>query len=734
MEINDTNNKQPGLLHPSKALYRFIILIFVAFLSFGSYFAYDIVGAIAPTLVDELGAKVKDSTPLFIWKDIPGAKAYHFQIGATPNFIPLYEEAVIPSKTSYSIRKNLSNWNNYYWRVRVQDKNGNWSDWSEAWKIKIELENYTGISLLSPANGITIDSTSTVFSWKSFPKAIQYHFQIADNQYFNPVYEQNDSLTSASYKIQSPLSSGKTYYWRVRAREKDGNWRAWSETRSLNIDLDSSLKPALLTPGKSTSTANNSPGFTWSSLQDAVQYHFQIADNQYFNPVYEQNDSLTSASYKIQSPLSSGKTYYWRVRAREKDGNWRAWSETRDLRIDSNSPPVPALVSPGSGVTRGIVGASYTMYSIAAILALILGGILIDRLGTRKASILFSILVFSGATIVWLSKSVLLLLAGRFIFGAGSEPLIVAQSAILARWFKNKELALSFGIALTVSRLGTLFAFNTGELITSHFGSYSYALFTAVIFCAFSLLCNIVYIIMDRRGERILKLKDESVKERIVLKDLKEFKPTFWYVTLICVTFYSAIFPFTALSTDFFVDKWGIARYAEASGGFFYQVFNNFFHMFSTAGGISSIIIFASMILAPFAGQLVDKIGKRATLMIIGSLIMIPSHLLMGITRIYPAYPMIFLGAAFVLVPAAMWPSVPLIVRKERVGTAFGLMTAVQNIGLATFPFLNGLLRDITKTYTSSMVMFASLGFFGLVFAILLKKADAREEGILERP
>jgi MFS family permease len=200
------------------------------------------------------------------------------------------------------------------------------------------------------------------------------------------------------------------------------------------------------------------------------------------------------------------------------------------------------------------------------------------------------------------------------------------------------------------------------------------------------------------------------------------------------LTFYSAIFPFTDLSTDFFVDKWGVARAVEATGGFLNQVFNSFLHMFNTAGGITSIIIFASMILAPFAGRMVDKIGKRATLMIIGSLIMIPSHLIMGITNIYPAYPMVFLGAAFVLVPAALWPSIPLIVRKEHVGTAFGLLTAIQNIGLGLFPLLNGLLRDITKTYTTSQVMFASLGIFGLIFALLLKKADAREGGGLENP
>ena len=391
----------------------------------------------------------------------------------------------------------------------------------------------------------------------------------------------------------------------------------------------------------------------------------------------------------------------------------------------------PSLVEE-LALSRQTVGTFFLMYHIAAVLLVFFGGFLIDRLGTRKASILFSSLVLVGAFLVWSAKSIPVFFIGRFIFGAGSEPLIVAQSAILARWFKSKELAFSFGISLTMSRLGSLFAFNTGELITSFFKSYRYALLGAVLACIISFTANIVYIIMDSRGERILKLKG-GTEEKFVFKEIKEFKPTFWLVTLLCLTFYSAIFPFTDLSTDFFADKWGIARFAEIKGGFLYQVFNNFLHMFSTAGGITSIIIFASMILAPFAGRLVDKIGRRATLMIIGSLIMIPSHLLMGLTKIYPAYPMVALGASFVLVPAAMWPSIPLIVRKERVGTAFGLMTAIQNIGLGLFPVLNGLLRDATKTYTDSMVMFASLGVVGLVFAVLLRRADAREGSGLER-
>ena len=168
--------------------------------------------------------------------------------------------------------------------------------------------------------------------------------------------------------------------------------------------------------------------------------------------------------------------------------------------------------------------------------------------------------------------------------------------------------------------------------------------------------------------------------------------------------------------------------------GFFAAVFKNYLHMFSTAPGTTSIIIFASMAFAPFAGGFVDKIGRRASLMMVGSLLMIPAYLLLALTHIPPFIPMVVLGAAFVLVPAAMWPAVPLIVEKQRVGTAFGLMTMLQNIGLALFPYLNGHLRDATHGYTASMLMFSGLGFAGLVFAILLFLADRKAGSVLESP
>jgi MFS family permease len=132
--------------------------------------------------------------------------------------------------------------------------------------------------------------------------------------------------------------------------------------------------------------------------------------------------------------------------------------------------------------------------------------------------------------------------------------------------------------------------------------------------------------------------------------------------------------------------------------------------------------------------MLVDRIGRRASLMILGSSLLIVAHAVMGFTMLPPRWPMMVLGAAFVLVPAAMWPSVALIVERNRVGTAYALMTLIQNLGLAAFPEANGWLRETTGDYAASQTMFALLGVAGLVFALFLRLADRRHGNILERP
>lgn len=400
---------------------------------------------------------------------------------------------------------------------------------------------------------------------------------------------------------------------------------------------------------------------------------------------------------------------------------------------DSVGAISPSLIE-ALKIDRAAIGSMYSWYSVAAVVAVLLGGFLLDKIGTRRASLLFSAVLTLGACVVAFAPSIGWIYFGRLLFGMGSEPLVVAQSAILARWFRGKELALSFGIALTVSRLGTLFTFNTEALIADRVG-WRAALWVAAGLCGASMLCNVVYNLLDKKAEPVLGL-GESGGDEIDWAQLRRggFSPSFWYVTFLCVTFYSAIFPFTDLSTDFFHTKWGLPEASGGGQGFFGAVFYNFTHMFSTAQGTTSIIITASMLFAPFAGRLVDRIGKRATLMILGSLLMIPAHLALGWTTIPPAYSMIVLGAAFVLVPAAMWPAVPLIVEKERVGTAYGVMTAIQNIGLLAFPWLNGQLRDVTTGYAWSQTMFAALGIAGLFFAFRLLAADRKSGHVLERP
>ncbi len=399
---------------------------------------------------------------------------------------------------------------------------------------------------------------------------------------------------------------------------------------------------------------------------------------------------------------------------------------------DSIGALAPTLIEAWK-TDRSAIGWLYGAYSIAAIFTVLAGGLLIDRIGTRRASLVFSGLILVGAVVVGFAPSVTVALLGRFIFGAGSESLVVAQNAILARWFRGKELALSFGITLSIARLGTLFSFNSESLIASRFG-WQAALWAAAGLCALSLAANLVYYFMDRRGERLLGLQEAGGGDKIVFADVKRFGASYWYVVFLCFSFYSAIFPFTALSTDFFHAKWGLPLTTDEGGSFLYAAFRDFFHMFSTAPGTSSIIIFASMCFAPFAGGLVDKIGRRASLMILGSLLMIPAHLVMGFSSLTPVIPMIVLGGAFVLVPAAMWPAVPVIVEKQRVGTAFGLMTMLQNFGLWLFPILNGSLRDKTQGYAASQLMFGCLGVAGLIFAVLLLRADRRAGSVLEKP
>jgi MFS family permease len=376
--------------------------------------------------------------------------------------------------------------------------------------------------------------------------------------------------------------------------------------------------------------------------------------------------------------------------------------------------PIADFIIKGLKISRAQYGLFFSLYSLPNLIMVLLGGILLDIIGIRKAGILFAALCTAGVFLTAIGPTFLVMLAGRFLYGLGSESLIITMDKIISKWFKGKELSLAFGLNITIARLGTFAALNSAARIQAWSGSWRLAIWISAIIMFVSFALFLVYSAMDKAKEKYFVKEREEI-EKFVFEDVYKFGPPYWFVSLLCMTFYSAIFPFTAFSTVFLQTKF---KLTAVQGGFY-----------------TSLVITGSMIFTPLFGLLIDKIGKRATLMIIGSLILIPTHLTLGLTYIHPAVPMIILGISFSLVPAALWPSIPIMIEEKRLGTAFGLMTLIQNIGLTIFPWLAGKITDLSGgDYTNTMLMFAFLGFIGAIFSILLKISDRKAKTGIELP
>jgi MFS family permease len=368
---------------------------------------------------------------------------------------------------------------------------------------------------------------------------------------------------------------------------------------------------------------------------------------------------------------------------------------------DSISPIAPILREQlGIGATG--IGLFGTLYSLPNVVMVLLGGILIDRLGARRAGLVLSLVCVIGTALTAWGDNLVVMLAGRVLFGIGAESLILAQNKIIARYFQGRELALAFGANIAICRLGSLVAFGGMAAISESLG-WRGALWFAVALTVAATGAFGVYMILDRRAERRARLVEQR-EERMTWADIFVFDRSFWYLTALCALFYSAVFPFTYFSTDFFVAKFGLGLAA--------------------AGRTTGILVIAAMVFTPVFGWAIDRYGHRATLMVWGSLIFAPTYFVLGATRLDPRLPMAFMGIAFSLVPAALWAAVPLIVEQRRLGTAYGLMTMIQNCGMTLVPFAAGALTDRTGGYNAAMVFFGLLGSLGLVFAILLLRRE----------
>lgn len=386
---------------------------------------------------------------------------------------------------------------------------------------------------------------------------------------------------------------------------------------------------------------------------------------------------------------------------------------------DSISPLADLLVKQLK-FTDSDIGLLQGIYSVPNVLMVLLGGIIIDKIGTRISTFIFTTLCLVGAIITASFDNLTMMAIGRLVFGLGAESMIVAVTTVIGRWFKGKQLSFAFGLNLTLARLGSFAALNSPTWARGLYENWQYPLLLSVGAGVISIASVIIYWGMDSFAEKNFSLRPVPKQDKIIFREIFSFSKSYWFVVLLCVTFYSGIFPFQTFAVKFFIDVHGTTR---EFGGF-----------------LSSMLTLSAMVLTPLFGLFADYIGRRSLLMMIGSLILIPVYLLMAYTNISLFIPMAMMGLAFSLIPAVMWPSVAIIVDESKLGTAYGLMTMIQNIGLAGFNFMIGWANDFSGGYTLGMWIFSSLGFFGLLFALLLRRSEmgpgshGLEKGIRNSP
>eukprot|EP00028_Trichosphaerium_sp_Am-I-7-wt_P003982 CAMPEP_0168519658 /NCGR_PEP_ID=MMETSP0405-20121227/7458_1 /TAXON_ID=498012 /ORGANISM="Trichosphaerium sp, Strain Am-I-7 wt" /LENGTH=328 /DNA_ID=CAMNT_0008540261 /DNA_START=354 /DNA_END=1337 /DNA_ORIENTATION=+ len=276
---------------------------------------------------------------------------------------------------------------------------------------------------------------------------------------------------------------------------------------------------------------------------------------------------------------------------------------------------------------------------------------------------------------------------GRFIFGMGAESLNVTQSSMISKWFSDgTELATAFGLTLALSRLGDYLAIVTGDKIAKVAGGrYEWTLWVGVIAVGLSLTAVLLYCFLDIFAGKALPKKPMK-KEEIRFSAVLHFDKRFFLIAFITMTYYAGVLPFTSLATNFIEAKWGP-----------YTVDNKF--VYKNASTISGIVVLASIVLSPLLGKLVDVVGYRPYFILLGSFIMIPAHCLLGALNLNPIYSFVAIGLSFALVPSALWPCIPLIIKEENTATAFGLMTSIQNAGLAIVGVVVG---QIVNAYVSA--------------------------------
>jgi MFS family permease len=376
------------------------------------------------------------------------------------------------------------------------------------------------------------------------------------------------------------------------------------------------------------------------------------------------------------------------------------------------------------GFTDTQIGTLNAIYSFHNIVMVLIGGIIVDRIGTRLATMIFTAVCLVGAVLTAATSSFPIMAAGRLIFGLGAESMIVAITAALGQWFVGRQLGFAFGVNLAIARAGSYAADMSPTWAKSFYDmGWQPPLFVAAGIMSAGVVATIAYFIFERFASRRWQLSLPAASDKIVWSDLWRFDRSDWYVVGLCVTFYSVIFPFRST--------------------FAIKYFQHAHHLtLQEAGTMNGYVFLAAIFATPTFGLLVDKVGRRALFMAGGTLLLLLAFPILGYTHMNLWVATVLVGVAFSLVPAVMWPSVTYLVRANQLGTAYGLMTMIQNIGLTVVNLAAGWLNDTNHAgaenpagYLPMLWMFGLLSIFGLGFAWALRSREVGPEGHhLERP
>jgi len=378
--------------------------------------------------------------------------------------------------------------------------------------------------------------------------------------------------------------------------------------------------------------------------------------------------------------------------------------------------PVTPLLERTFGFTGEQVGLLDTSYNVAALLTLLAGGVLIDRLGTARSAVIFGAIGATGTVLIAVLPAAFPeapwagMMVGRFVLGVGSESFIVAATTVVGRWFKGKEISFALAIQLLVARLGS-YAADWSPNFEGLFTSWQPPLLVAAALGGAWLVFAIVYASLESNAARRWGVKRAGATDKLVLGDLVRFNRAYWWVVGLCVAFYATIFPFRTFANLFLTDFHGITN--------------------EQAGSLKSVLPLLSMIGMPVFGFLADRIGRRALLMAVGSALLVPPFLLMAYSPLPLQLSMAMLGVAFALVPAVLWPAVTYLVPDARLGSAYALMTFCQQVGWAAMAWGMGKVKDVAGASAANpsgwlpvMWMLAGLALLGFVFSFLLWREE----------